>query len=425
MRIKKFVGATLQDATLRMKDELGSDAIILNTRKVPRGGLMNFLGKEAFEITAAVDDDARSAVDAYVPAMESRRPVPATRAAAYAMNATGATAARESALEGLAQVAREFEKRTQGHAIAPAGRPEARELGDMHLLKGEVQEIRATLAEIAGHMKYANMPSLPDALKKAYVTLLEQDVEEQLAADLVQSAYIRLGEDGIGNPASVERHVLGSLATLFTPRPPARGDRKKMKVVVLLGPTGVGKTTTIAKLAAQSKLSEGRSVGLISADTYRIGAIEQLHTFASIADIPMEVVYKPAEMERTLRKFRGRDIVYVDTVGRSHYKKKEVAEVAKFVEAAGADEVYLVMSASTQARTLMDSAERFKVTRPKGFIITKTDEAASFGSLLSLVKRYTLPVSFVTTGQGVPDDIVAARPEDLAMMVYKGVLPHA
>ena len=194
---------------------------------------------------------------------------------------------------------------------------------------------------------------------------------------------------------------------------------------VFLGPTGVGKTTTIAKLAAKRKLTDGLSVALISADTYRIGAIEQLQTFAAIADIPMEVVYEPTEMEGALQKFKEKDVVYIDTVGRSHYNTKEVAEVAEFVSAARPDEVHLVLSASTQTRALLDSVERFNPAKPNRLLITKTDEVSTFGPLLTLANENPFPLSFLTTGQGVPDDIVPARARDLAAMVYKGVAPHA
>jgi flagellar biosynthesis protein FlhF len=416
MRIKKFVGATLQEATGQMKNELGADAIILNTRTVPKGGLLNFLGGEMFEITAAVDDGMNSRANSYAFVRDD-----ATKSSAQ--HTDGATAAssrrnssKENALEGLAEVAKQFEQRRQ---------QKMQEVSDFHLLKSEVDEIKVALREIAGYLKYSNMPSLPDAFKQVYTSLIEHDVDGQLASDLVQSTYLKRGENAIDDKNIVERDILDALAAMFKTAGPVQPQGRRTRISAFVGPTGVGKTTTIAKLAALSKLSDGLAVALISADTYRIGAIEQLHTFAAIADIPMEVVYKPSEMEQALRKFGDKDIVYIDTVGRSHYKKKEIMEVARFVGAADPDEVHLVLSASTHKRTLLESIERFNAVRPNRIVITKVDEAASFGSLLSLARQHPLPISFVATGQAVPDDIVAAKSMDLALMVYRGVLPHA
>ena len=425
MRIKKFVGASLQEATGQMKNELGTEAIILHTRRVTKGGALNFLGKEAFEVTAAVDDMVPAAKNSYTPA-KTRKQATAVQGhnERFKTGAAGIVSP-EHAYEGIARVAQHFEKRAE-QAASPSSIGHRSQIpGEMDALKDEMNDIKATLREIAGHIKYSNMPALPDVLKQAYEALIDADVDAHIASDLVQSVYIKLGENAIDEEDAVEHHILSGIAGMFKTAKSLPARRKRTKVVALVGPTGVGKTTTIAKLAALSKLNEGHSVALISADTYRIGAIEQLHTFAAIADIPMEVVYRPSEMEQALRKFRGKDIVYIDTVGRSHYRKKEIAEVARFVHAADADEVHLVVSASTQERTLLESVERFSPVKLNRVIVTKTDEAASFGSLLSLARKHPVPLSFVTTGQGVPDDIAAANPEKLALMVFKGVLPHA
>ena len=423
MRIKKFVGTTLQDATGQMKAELGDNAIILNTRKVHKGGVLSFTGKEMFEITAAVDNETSPATNSYAFARDGS-------AAANAYQQHGKRPmekdlAQKNTMEGLADVAQEFRQRQRHTGAADPRQPRTPDLGGLHELKGEVEDMKATLLEIAGHIKYARMPALSEALKQAYVNLIQQDVDEHVAAELVQKAYIRLGEQAADDDSAVEQHVLETLGARFRVAGPGELQSGKSRVIALVGPTGVGKTTTIAKLAAKRKLTDGLSVGLISADTYRIGAIEQLQTFAAIADIPLEVVYEASEIEQALERFKGKDVVYIDTVGRSHYNSNEVAEVAEFVARARAEEVHLVLSAPTQERTLMASVDRFSVVKPTRLLLTKTDEAASFGSVLALANDCPLAFSFLATGQSVPDDIVAARPADLAMMVYKGVIPHA
>ncbi len=403
MRIKKFTGATLKEATDVMKEELGSDAIILNTRKVHKSGLLNFLGKEAFEITAAIDEQAVTANREKVFAKEL----------ALAGVAQAPVAAGNEALSGLQKMAEKFE-----HRINPSA-PSLHNTAGYLELKNEVESLKSIMHEVASHLKYAKMPSLPEHLKHAYMSLIEQDVEEGFAAELTQRVYRKLGEDFINNRQKVTECLLNEMSALFK-QMPSDSSRKKQKVVALVGPTGVGKTTTIAKLAAISKLMEKKEVALISADTYRIGAIEQLRTFAAIADIPMEIVYQPREMKTALAKFKSRDIVFIDTVGRSPRAKKEIAELARFIGEANPQEVHLVLSASMNNRALKEVTENFRVTAPNRIIFSKMDEAVTFGQVLNIAHATGLPVSFLTTGQSVPDDISVASNMQLARMVYTG-----
>jgi len=166
-------------------------------------------------------------------------------------------------------------------------------------------------------------------------------------------------------------------------------------------------------------------VGLITADTYRIGAIEQLRTFASIADIPMEVVYRSSEMAHALKKLSRKDIIFVDTVGRNQRSKKDLAELGKFVEAAKPDEVHLVLSASTSAKALLDIVEKFSRLKPNNLIFTKIDEAVTFGPLFNIAQRQKVNISYLTTGQAVPEDIVPADGIKFASLVYAGAIPNA
>jgi flagellar biosynthesis protein FlhF len=139
----------------------------------------------------------------------------------------------------------------------------------------------------------------------------------------------------------------------------------------------------------------------------------------------MEVVYRPTEMSAALRKLRGKDVIFVDTVGRNQRVKKELSELARFIDAADPDEVHLVLSASTNATTLADIVKRFKILRPDRFLFSKMDEAATLGSLLEVVRQYAMPVSYVTTGQTVPDDIIPAESGRLASMIYSGACANA
>jgi len=414
MRIKRFVGRTLKDATEQMRKDLGPDAVVLNSRNIPRQGQLSFLAKDMFEVTAAVDD-----------VTPPRRNPYARRSAGSLAEADDAGAPGETPddpVESLRKVAQRFQQRS------PREGGETRKHGaeEFAQLKLELSEMRGTLSTVVEHLKYDRMPALPEHLRALYMTLVNQDVEPRLAADLVQSVYATAAaeEKPLGAKAA-ERAVLEAMAGLVPPAPETKTRRRRTHVSALVGPTGVGKTTTVAKLAAINKLIHHRSVGLVSADTYRIGAIEQLRTFAAIADIPMEVAYKPSELAAAIRKFRDKDIVFIDTVGRSQRSPKELTELARFMDAAEPDDIHLVLSAATSTKNALDIIEKFRVLKPNRLLFSKLDEAVTLGSLLSVASRDKLPVSFVTTGQTVPDDIVRVDPAQFAHMVYSGDIAHA
>ena len=417
MRVKRFVGHTIKEATEQMRKDLGPDAVVLNSRNIPREGQLSFLAKEMFEVTAAIDD------------VTPPRRNPYARRAAGLPEPEGASprtsSAEEDPVESLKKVARQFQGRTASQAGNPESTPGS-EREDFTRLRLDLTEMRGTLSTVVEHLKYDRMPALPEHLRSLYIALVDRDVDGKLAADLVQAVSASsAGGDRPAGPEEAERAVLDAMAGLVVAVPETRTRRRKTHVSALVGPTGVGKTTTVAKLAAINKLLHHRSVGLISADTYRIGAIEQLRTFAAIADIPMEVVYKPAEMSAALRKFRDRDIVFIDTVGRSQRSPKELADLARFMDAAEPDDTHLVLSASTSMKNALDIIDRFRVVKPNRLLFTKLDEAVTLGSLLSVASRDRIPVSYVTTGQTVPDDIVRVDPARFASMIYSGDIAHA
>jgi flagellar biosynthesis protein FlhF len=417
MRIKKFTGPSLKEATEQMRKDLGPDAIILNTRKIPRGGGLGFLGRELFELTAAIDEVPQGQTTTY-----SRRQsgTPFDR---Y-LNAAAPRPAENNAIDGLTRMAEQFEARTH-QAERQSVPQQAMDVAGILDLRNEMQDMKGALQNIMEHLRYANMPEYPAHLQNAYATLIKNDVEEQLARELVQSVHASLTREQMNNKQATETCLLGAIARLVNAPPPPKAGRRKTTVVSLVGPTGVGKTTTIAKLAAIHKLVHRKSVALISTDTYRIGAIEQLRTFAAIADMPMEVVYRPGEIAAALRKFRDKDLIFIDTVGRSQRSKKELAGLAKFVSAASPDEVHLVLSASTGLKTALDTVNQFKAVKPNRLLFSKLDEAVTLGPLLSLVHKHSLPVGYVTVGQTVPDDIVVMDPAKFASMVYSGAAANA
>jgi flagellar biosynthesis protein FlhF len=191
----------------------------------------------------------------------------------------------------------------------------------------------------------------------------------------------------------------------------------RRKLVALVGPTGVGKTTTIAKLAANFHLRDRRRVGLITVDTYRIAAVEQLRTYADIIDLPMEVVSTPREMRAAASRLAGLDLVLMDTAGRGPRDEVKIQELKSMLAEAGADEVFLVISSVASIASMKKNAERFARVGATALVLTKLDEATGLGNLLPLLRSCKLPLSYVTNGQNVPDDIEPADRRKLARIV--------
>ncbi|HUI29768.1 MAG TPA: flagellar biosynthesis protein FlhF [Candidatus Acidoferrales bacterium] len=406
MRIKKFFGITAKEAADKMRAEFGEEAIILNTRRLAKGGLLGVGGGEYFEVTAAFDEGLTPESPV------KSKPVPAD--------------AREEVLNGLRQLTSQFEGKRKSDINTPRGQEKraVRESGRTmagvggEMLKQELNDVKSALGELAQHIKHSKMPILPETLKNVYTTLVESEVEEDIALEVVQICNHKLNGNELDNQSTVDTFIYNSITQRIMESPVRRLDRKGY-IVALVGPTGVGKTTTVAKLASINKLVKGEKVALITADTYRIGAIDQLKAFADIASIPMSVVYTPDEMILAIRKFSGFDTIYIDTVGRSQRSADKILELGRFMDAADPNEVHLVMSANFSLSVTRDVYKKFKGLKPNRLLITKIDEAVSFGTILSLARDSRLPFSFMTNGQNVPDDIEPVSAKKLAGMIYR------
>lgn len=404
MRIKKFIGATAKEAADKMRQEFGEEAVVLNTRRISKGGVLGTGREEYVELTAAYDEAPMRMQRNHSSGAAQQKPT-----------------AGEDVLGSLRQLASKFEEKRKTDASQrqiPVSVNQAISRAENDSLKQELSEVKSALGEIAEHIKHSRMPVLSESLKNVYTSLIENDVEEDIALELVQAGNHKLSGHEIENQFAVDGFFFNAIARSFVEAPVRRLSRKGY-VVALVGPTGVGKTTTVAKLASISKLVKGENVALITADTYRIGAIDQLKAFADIASIPLSVVYTPDEMIAAIRKFSNYDTIYIDTVGRSQRSADKIMELGRFIDAADPNEVHLVVSANYAINTVRDVYKKFKSLKPNRLLITKLDEAVSLGMLLSLARDSRLPFSFLTNGQSVPDDIEPASGEKLAKMIYK------
>jgi flagellar biosynthesis protein FlhF len=276
-------------------------------------------------------------------------------------------------------------------------------------------------------------PDFGDSLQVFYARLIEQDVAAELATRILREVEgeMQAAVDAGAVPSelavreSIERRIAAMLPEdddgfAAIGRARSRADGQTARKIAFIGPTGVGKTTTLAKIAAQLKLKRGLSVGLVAADTYRIAAVDQLRTYAEILEIPVEVAASPSDAARACAALESRygvDVILIDTAGRSQNDRMKLSELRAFLSAAKPDETHLVLSATAAPKALAREADAFGSLGVDRLILTKLDEAATFGTLLSLVERLGKRVSFLTHGQEVPEHIEVGRGRRLAELV--------
>jgi flagellar biosynthesis protein FlhF len=207
------------------------------------------------------------------------------------------------------------------------------------------------------------------------------------------------------------KHVLAS--KLMFSEPIQVESQGEQQIMALIGPTGVGKTTTIAKLAANYNLFEGKKVGLITIDTYRIAAVEHLKTYGDIINLPVEVVYTPADLNQSFQNLHDCDLILIDTAGRSPHNQAMMDELKKFLSHSKIGLILLAISATTKYQDMVSIAENFSQIAYTHLVFTKLDETDSYGPIVSLAWKIRRPISYLTTGQNVPDDIEIAKSDKL------------
>lgn len=304
--------------------------------------------------------------------------------------------------------------------------PATRGGADWRQMQDELQAIRGMVGEVLQRQEVKgshSTPTMPQPLFDMYLKLVAQDLSEELADEIVRDVRDELNtfelEDEGRVAEAVQRHLARYVPTGDAGEPAMPGDGRPL-TIALVGPTGVGKTTTLAKLAATFKLRHGRSVGLVTSDTYRIAAVDQLRTYANIIDVPLHVALTPAEMRQAVQELHGTQVVLIDTAGRSQNDVDRISELREMIEAAVPHEVHLVLSSTASEKVLLREAESFMGVGVNKIVLTKLDEAVSFGMLVNVMHQLGRELSFVTTGQEVPDHIEVGRPDRIAELVVGG-----
>jgi flagellar biosynthesis protein FlhF len=262
---------------------------------------------------------------------------------------------------------------------------------------------------------------MPAQLGVLYRQLIEQQVSDEIALRVVDDVRAELGAEQLGNAGLVRERLMGKLEAMLPANLGGGVARPTVgagcRTICLIGPTGVGKTTTIAKLAAAFKLRQRQKVGLITIDTYRIAAVDQLRTYANIIGVPLKVVLTPAELVAAMKEMADCDTILIDTAGRSPTDQMKLNELAGFIAAAKPTEVHLVLSSTTHQENMEAALESFGKVRVDQIIFTKLDEAVSFGVLLNVARKASRALSYLTTGQDVPDNIEVGQPRRLAKLI--------
>jgi flagellar biosynthesis protein FlhF len=317
---------------------------------------------------------------------------------------------------------------TAGTGMTIADKPvaaDARSDSHAHLdgLRDQLQSLQGMVEDLCRRKK-SPTPDLPPELVSVYTRLVDGDVHEPIASGLVCQMRDELSRVELAQPGAIRNRLVELVRGSLNVSGPIVCESGRCKIVTLVGPTGVGKTATVAKLAANFKLRQQLRVGLVTADTFRIAAVEQLRTYAEIIDAPIKVATSPREMAEALAEFSDLDLVLVDTVGRSPRDELRIKELKAFLQEAATTEVHLVVSAVASSGSLLTAIERFSAIGASRLLFCKLDEAATLGGILSSVVRTGQPVSYLGDGQDVPDNIDIADAGELAEQVVDSLLPE-
>lgn len=392
MRIRRYTGKDIQEAMIKVKMDLGSDAVILNTRKIRRKGFKGLFSKPLTEILAAVDDDIGLK-------KKISEPVKITTDEKNRIELLENRLSRmESMLKSICNDAEHNkDEKIQENAVIYES--------------SKVEDIRPQTIS-----KFIVKPS-DDPISAFTKKLSENEVEPEIIDMLVNNI-----KQSVGNSESYDeiitvaekmvKDMLGMPQTIHF------RDDGKPTVVMFLGPTGVGKTTTLAKIAAEYSLNQQKKIAFISADTYRIAAVEQLKTYAEILNIPVSVIYTPQEIKEAIADFQDKDLILIDTAGRSHNNEPQFSELKTLVNTTEADEIYLVLSCCVSRGACRDILRHYSFLKDFKLLFTKFDEVHVPGIILNVRYATGKPLSYITVGQSVPDDIEVVNVENIVKSFF-------
>ena len=436
MIIKKFVGKNEEEATSLAKKDLGENLVIMNVRKVKAKPPFAFLKSKRVEVTAAIEeeDPAMVRIRKIARAQDSAQTKNSAQASASVTSkAPGDTAAATSASSGVtpplssASVSPDEKSKSIEEKLDNLQNMLEKKLGNGEETKEEIKK-----AAPAPEAKPSSEPAAPAAqepdretsrfLRLLYNTMIDNDIDEKYVNELVSNA------DKAGKPGAKLDHYLSAVYQKMILRfgkaegisePAGKGP----VVIFFIGPTGVGKTTTIAKVASSLSVNDKKKVALLTTDTYRIAAADQLRTYASILEVPFRVIYSEDELLIACDDFRDCDYILVDTAGHSHKSEELLARQRAYMACLPetfTKQCFLVVSATTKYKDLKKIVDNYKTVSEFQLIFTKLDETSTLGSLYNIRCYSESPIAFVTCGQNVPDDIETFNAQRIVKQLLGG-----
>jgi len=353
VKIKKFVATSMPEAMKQIRADLGADAVILNSKEIRQGGFLGLFKKRKIEVVAVLDPQ---------PVVQNKREV--------GNNNLASNVATANDTESNSKV---------------------------------LSEIKYMKKILEQQVKQSNHRFLPD-YQLAYQYLIEQEIEEGLAKELIESVITEHEKE---EQSATRESVFTTLQTELKSRlkdVSFQGITYDQQIIQFVGPTGVGKTTTLAKIAANCMLIDKKSIAFITTDTYRIAAIEQLKTYARILDVPVEVAYTTEDYHQAVKKFSGYDLILVDTAGRNFRDEKYIKELEKNVDID--TKTFLVLSLTAKPNDIVDIYHQFQHLSIHEVIFTKLDETLQYGSMINIALKNKVGIAYLTNGQDVPDDLI-------------------
>jgi flagellar biosynthesis protein FlhF len=377
----------MPDAMKTVRSELGNDAVILNSRIVYTGGFFGFFRKKNVEVIAAVDQKVQQNVKATIKEKSNKTPTISINNPMIYEKTMGQVTAGTKQTEEIIKEINELK------ALIKLSHSESGQVSSAYPVP--IQELQGLMS------KHEFSPSLKERFtvsimekwfssdsKKSY-----EDVQEQLKKEIIQ-CLLNKSYGGI------------SFAK---------------KYVNVVGPTGVGKTTTLAKIAADCVINHKKKVAFITTDTYRIAAIDQLKTYAQILHIPIEVCYSLEDFKAAAKKFESFDVILIDTAGRNFRNKKYINDLQQVIDFNLEMETYLVLALTAKQKDMEDIYQQFSSVQINKYIFTKADETSIYGSMINMIDKYNIGVAYITTGQNVPDDMIPASPEVITNLIIRGL----
>jgi flagellar biosynthesis protein FlhF len=411
MNLQTFKAATMAEALTQVKSNMGSDAVILHTRTFYTRHWLGLRRREMVEITAGkgLNVGRRRFVAEAAPSAQPTRTISGEGLAAYR------SGGRELAPAGASKAGGGMGGMGGGRALMET--PAAASAAMLSISK-EVSDLKSLVKDLVTTNKSRACPNVPEELVDYYVQLISNQVADELAADVVKTLQKQIRPEHLAQPEFVKEKLCEQLEKLIpTAGPIVRTKTHGPHVVALIGPTGVGKTTTLAKLAANLKLREKHRVGLITLDTFRIAAVDQLKRYADIIGSPLRVVQTGEELREAVKSMSDCDFLLIDTAGRSPNDTMKLNELRGLLSTVEPDEVHLVLSSTASEDCINLAVSRFNDVRVDKIIFTKLDEAAHVGVVLNVVRKVNKSLSYITTGQDVPDDIEVGRGKRLAQLI--------